>query len=413
MNFLYADAGLANNLGHHANSCRHIVSEAKRRGIPSAVLAYHQIEPELRDELMAHPWFRCNVYGNYDPDPLCGWLNGFDFAAHITLEDFSRLQGVNRDDLIFLNSAGPSQFQAILSWVQSIPEEQRPTVIIEFGHFSGLVPVQTANGIELALTYQKEYESRPLLLRFVSKKFLTPADQSWLRLATFDPQASAIYEKLLNFPVHVLPLSNSTLTNSRNRTGIRPITVAFIGHQRLEKGFGLVPEVVGRLLSLVPDVRILVHNGAPDFCSDQQNQLRAIAAGDPRLILDERTAGADLWGQVLEQSDLIVCPYFRDVFASTYSAIASEAIANAIPLVVPSRTTLANLVEQFGSPGLVYDDPSDYANADVVLQAILAALQNFDSLAARAKLASQQWDALYGPPRLLDTMLAWHHGRTR
>ncbi|MBF0260585.1 MAG: glycosyltransferase [Magnetococcales bacterium] len=409
MNFLYADAGLTNNLGHHANSCRHMVHEAKRRGIPSAILAYNHIEPELRDELLAVPWFRCNPYGVYDTDPLCGWLSNFDFVARVTQEDFSGLHGVSRDDIIFVNSAGPAQFQAAVSWIQTFPMDQRPTMIIEFGHFAGLVPQESENGnIELAVRYQND--PRPLLLRFVAKKLLTPADHGWLRLATFDSQASAIYEKLFDHPMHVLPLSNGTLTTCRERVGTRPITVSLLGHQRLEKGFGLVPEVVGRLLSLVPDVRVLVHNGAPDLCVDLQNQLRAIALGDHRLILEERTAGPELWGPLLEQSDLIVCPYYRDHFVSTYSAVASEAIANAIPLVVPSRTTLANLVQQFGGPGIIYDDPSERADADVVLQGILTGLQHFDTLAARAKLASRQWDALNGPPRLLDTILSWHAG---
>ncbi|MBF0272036.1 MAG: glycosyltransferase family 1 protein [Magnetococcales bacterium] len=409
MNLVFADPGLLNNLGHHANSCRHVVFEARRRGIPSAVLAYNQIEDFLRDELLAIPWFRCNPYGTYDDDPLCGWLSNFDFMANVTHEDLTRLHGVGRDDLIFLNSAGPAQFAAMLRWVQSLPEDQRPTVIIEFGQYAGLMPRETDQGIQLSLCYQGD--PRPLLLRYIAKKHLSQGNHPWLRLATFDAQASAIYEKLFDHPVHALPLSNRAVTGCRDRTGTRPVTIALLGHQRLEKGFGFVPELAGRLLSLQPDIRILVHNGAPDLCVDLQNQLRTMAAADPRLILDERPAGPDLWSQLLDQSDLVVCPYYRDHFVSTYSALASEAIANAIPLVVPSRTTMAILVQRFGSPGIIYDDPSDRSSPEIVLQGVLAALHHFDALATRAKVASQQWEALNGPTQLLDTMLSWHATR--
>lgn len=411
MNLVFTDPGLTNNLGHHANSCRHIVFEARRRDIPAAVLSYNQIDPALRDELFAVPWFRCNPYGSYDEDPLCGWLSNFDFMSTVTLEDLNRLHGVGRDDLIFLNSAGPAQLDAMLRWVLTFPEAQRPTVIVEFGMYAGLVPKETGTGIQLALCYQGD--SRPLLLRFVARKHLSQGDHSWLRLSTFDAQASAIYEKLFDHPVHTLPLSNRAVTGCRDRTGTRPVTIALLGHQRLEKGFGFLPELAGKLLSFQSDIRILVHNGAPDLCVDLQNQLRIMAAADPRLILNEQTAGPELWGQLLDQSDLVVCPYYRDHFVSTYSALASEAIANAIPLVVPSRTTLAVLVHQFGSPGIVYDDPSDRSSAEVVLQALLTALHNFDLLATRAKAASLQWEALNGPKQLLDTMLSWHAERTR
>jgi hypothetical protein len=411
MNLVFADPGLLNNLGHHANSCRHVVLEARRRGIPSAVLAFNQVESFLQEELFAIPWFRCNPYGSYDSDPLCSWLSNFDIMSTTTQDDFSRLHGIGRDDLIFLNSAGPAQLAAMLSWVQSFPEEQRPTVIIEFGMYAGLVPKQTDQGFELTLCYQGD--PRPLLFRYVAKKYLSKGEHPWLHMATFDAQASAIYERLFDHTVHTLPLSNQAVTGCRDRTGTRPVTIALLGHQRLEKGFGLLPELAGRLLALQPDIRILVHNGAPDLCVDLQNTLRDMAAADPRLILDERTAGPELWAQLLDQSDLVVCPYYRDHFVSTYSALASEALANAIPLVVPSRTTLAVLVQRFGAPGIVYDDPSDRSTAEIVLQAVLTALHHFDVLATRAKQASQQWEALHGPAQLLDTMLSWHAARPR
>ncbi|MFN3077916.1 MAG: glycosyltransferase family 1 protein, partial [Alphaproteobacteria bacterium] len=246
MNLVFADPGLQNNLGHHANSCRHIVFEARRRGIPSAVLAYKQIEPFLRDELLATPWFRCHAYGTYDTDPICGWLSNFDFVANLTHEDLSCLHGVGREDLIFFNSAGPGQLMALLRWIQAMPMEQRPTVIVEFGLYAGLVPKETPNGTEYDLCYQGD--PRPTLLRYVARKQLTPVDNSWLKLATFDARASSIYEKVFDFPVQALPLSNRAVTGCRDRTGVRPVTVAFLGHQRGEKGFGLVPELAGRLL---------------------------------------------------------------------------------------------------------------------------------------------------------------------
>ncbi|MBF0629094.1 MAG: glycosyltransferase [Magnetococcales bacterium] len=407
MNVIFADPALMSNLGHNANSCRHIVNEARLRHIPTAVLAYFEVESELCTELMANPWFRCNTYAVYDEDPLCGWLSNFDFVADRTFEDLSRLHGLGRDDLIFFNTAAPGQLMGMLRWLKSIPVEQRPTLIVEFGLFAGMQPVQTELGTQLA----HSGDPRPVLLRYIVKKLLTPEDRDWLFFATFDPQSSAIYETMLNFPVRTLPLSNRAVTDCRDRTGTRPITIAFLGHQRESKGYDMVPELVGRLLSLLPDIRVLVHNGDPESCLPQQNALKAIAVGDPRLILDERTADPALWSQLLEQSDLVVCPYWRDVFVSTYSALASEAIANAIPLVVPSRTTMANLLQQFGSPGIVYDDPLPRSGVEFVLQGIMTAVYHFDTLATRAKVASQMWDALNGPAPLLNTLLSWHTGR--
>ncbi|NGZ06349.1 MAG: glycosyltransferase family 1 protein [Magnetococcales bacterium] len=409
MNLVFADAALQTNLGHNATSCRHLVNGARHRNIPAAVLAYSMVDAALQSELQAHPWFRCHTYATYDQDPLCGWLGDFDFVAQITHEDLSRLHGVGREDVIFFNTAGPGQFMGLLRWVQSMPIEQRPTVIVEFGLYAGMHPKEGVHGMEL--THQGD--PRPVLLRYTVRKQLTREDDSWLKLTTFDAQSSAIYEKLLDFPVHTLPLANPAITSRRSRSGKRPITVAFLGHQRVSKGYALVPELVRQLLSLQADVNILVHNGDPGSCSEQQQALHLLAATDSRLILDERTADPQLWSQLLERADLVICPYWRDVFVSTYSAVASEAIANAIPLVVPSRTTLANLVHQFGSCGIVYDDPSDFSNVETILQAIITALYHFDTLAVRAQSAAQAWDVQFGPARLLDTILSWHGERSR
>lgn len=410
MQLLFADPALMNNLGHHANACRHIAIEARKRGIPTAVLAYFEIEDALKEEFLAFPWFRSNTYGVYDHDPICAALNNFDIFSRVTYEDLDRLPSITRDTLIFFNSINPGQLDGLIRWGQDKPPEKRPTVVVEFGINAGVMPKQAEDGsTTLELVYPGD--TRPIHLRHVAKKRLTAADQEWLYLSTFDAKASSIYEKLFDFPCHALPLSNGPITGCRDRTGKRPITVAFLGHQRLEKGFGMVPELAIRLLTMLPDIRILVHNGAPDFCVDLQKVLRTISSMEPRLILDERTADEILWGELLDQSDLVVCPYYRHHFISTYSALASEAIANAIPLVVPSRTTMEFLMQEFGFPGIIYDDPSDESNPEEVLRGILTAIQNFDLIASRAKLASRHWETLHGPQRLIDTMAAWHNAR--
>ena len=53
MRVIYADPGLRDNLGHHANSCRAILRELERRGVTVVVLGLASIIPELKDELHA------------------------------------------------------------------------------------------------------------------------------------------------------------------------------------------------------------------------------------------------------------------------------------------------------------------------------------------------------------------------
>jgi len=54
----YADPGLRDNLGHHANNCRAIVGESRSRGINTAILAFARMDADLQAELRALPFFR-------------------------------------------------------------------------------------------------------------------------------------------------------------------------------------------------------------------------------------------------------------------------------------------------------------------------------------------------------------------
>jgi hypothetical protein len=400
--FAYADAALMNNLGHHANSARHISTELKLRGIPCAVLGHQDIEPGLKDELFATPWFRCHTYGTYDQDPVCGWLTGFEVVARTTAEDLGRLQGITPDDTFYVNSVQPAQFMGVVRWAQSLPEDRRPVVIMEFGTDPGLLAVETAEGLRF-VPQDSRIDARAVLLRYTARH-LTEADRRWLRLATFDAQSSSIYQMLLDFPVGTLPLPQQAVTACRDRTGRRPVTIGILGHQRGEKGFGKVPALVARLLAERSDIRVLVHNGWPEGMAEQQRELRAMAARDPRLELDERVADAALWAALLDRTDLMVCPYDRNRFISSYSAVTSEAMANAIPMVVPEGTTMHAVAREFGEPATVFRDES----VEAIAAAIHAALDDYHRLAGLARLAAARWEETRGPRRLVDTLLAWH-----
>src|SRR6202012_2312559 len=69
MRVIYADPGLRDDLGHHANACRTIRREFARRGVTVVVLAFAEVLPTLRDELHAMPFFRAYTYWQSDHDP--------------------------------------------------------------------------------------------------------------------------------------------------------------------------------------------------------------------------------------------------------------------------------------------------------------------------------------------------------
>ena len=398
MKFVYADPGLHDGVGHHANACRFITHELRRRGVRPVILAYHRIEPALQEELGALPHFRGFSYQLSDGDPICGWLNAFHEVGRRVRKGLLRI-AISRDDRVYVNSVQPGVVLGVAEWLSDLKEDELPQVVMEFGTEPGVDLDRGRNGFELT-TRDPRADARAVLYRFAAGR-IPKAAESRLHLMTFEPNASAAYAALLDRPVGVLPFVQRAVTTRRSRIGASPRTVAVIGHQRPDKGYQLMPEIARALLGAHDDIRILVHNGAPGQMAATQQQMRELAATDRRITLDERVADYLLWATLLDAADLIVCPYTPDRYAFSYSAVVCEALANGIPTVVPAHTALSRLLQEFGSPGTTFSG----FDAGAVVAATGAALTHFDHLATLARQAADRWAERFGPAPLVDAIL--------
>jgi glycosyltransferase involved in cell wall biosynthesis len=395
---VYADPGLRDNLGHHANNCRAIVGESRSRGIDTAILAFRGIDADLRAELRAIPFFRVMTPWMNDGDPICGWLNAFHIGAEATREDLSRINDIAANDLVYLSSALPAQLMGVVGWMATLAPNRVPHVVVEFGIDPGVDPQPDGKGAAFSIR-DPRVDPRATLFRFTASRILERIAPR-LHMMTFDENSSAAFRALMGKPVGVLPTPRIAVA-ARSRKGRRPITVAVLGHQRPEKGYQLMPEVAQRLLQSNSEIRVLCHNADPAGMKEVQLALRALAATEPRLILDERLAGDQVWAQLLDAADLIICPYISSRFAISYSAIAVEAVANGIPLVVPARSTMARLLQEFGGAGAAFDRPEPSS----IVTATRRALDRFEQLAGLAEVGMRLWAQIHGPGNLLEAML--------
>ena len=400
MRFFFCDPGLLGDVGHHAQSSRAIVGELRRRGIETQVFGSRHVEPKLQEELSARPHFRGFTYHFTDGDPVCGWLAAFLETTRLTIEDLRTLDPApGPEDVVFLHSGQAAQLRALVGWLRDAPDIQR--ALLEFGTDPGLDLQRTPTGLNAEIRDPRQ-DPRSVFLRLAANEM----DESVLRrlqMTTFDPAASELYELLLRRPVATLPVPRRRITDPRSRAGRRPVTVAVLGHQRLEKGYHLVPAIFEGLLQLFPgsELRLLAHNGGVGESPAEQEALARLAARDSRLVVEEKTADETHWAQLLERSDLIVCPYESNRFAASYSAVACEAVANGIPLVVPAETTLARTASEFGG-GVAFAQWT----AESVLIATAQAIRDFDRLAALAEAGAERWAQQHGPARTVDAILA-------
>jgi hypothetical protein len=399
MRLFFCDPGLISDLGHHAESCRAIVGEARRRGIATHIFAAANVDRKLQAEFGAQPHFRVSPYSKSDGDPICGWLSGFQISVNTTVEDFRRLNAELRaDDVVYVNSGQAAQLLALILWIASSPLPTRAA--IEFGVDPWIDLRTTPSGVQGEVR-DPRIDANAILYRFASKH-LNPSILSRLRMATFDPASSAAYQGLMESPVAVLPVPRGRNVRPRTRIAGAPITVAVLGHQRGEKGYRLVPEIFAALCRRFPreKLRLLAHNAEPAFMPHEQEAMRRLAANDSRCLLDERVADPAIWSELLACSDLILCPYDPKRYALSYSSLASEAAADGIPQIVPANTTLARVVAEFGA-GTTFAQWDAASISDAVGEAI----ERFEALKVQAEAGAEKWARHHGPAHCVTALL--------
>ena len=401
MRFFYLDPGLRTNVGHHANTCRVITSELRRRGVEIFVAGSTRVDPELQAELGAAPFFKFYTYrmGRRNPDATwTGWETEFFHGVETTVEDLEKLPDTTAQDVVFLNSAMPAQLVSIASWLNAMPAGRRPRVVVEFGVDAGLDVRQERGQFTFGIR-EPQNDPRSFLFSYAAQSI--PEDlRKNLFLTTFDRVSSQGYEFITGIKTGVLPFPQMAWAPLTKRSGKRPIVVGILGHQRSEKGYQYLPEIIPILLERHADIQIFVHNAAPAEMAGVQQAVHALASTHARIILDERAANDGLWRQLLLGVDIVLCPYSPVRVAASYSALSVEALANGLPVVAPAGTFLSRFAEHVGAI-VTFDKWEAGSIADATSVAITA----YDNLADKALAAANGWNQRDRKSLLVDHIL--------
>jgi len=394
---IYLDAALIGELGHFAGVCREMVGALRGMGIETVVFGHGQMDAGLRDELSAQPLFRLHPNARCSDDPVCGWLISYFETARMTCEDLMRMQGISAEDRLVYDCARPAQVAALIEWLQrSFPAERCPSLLVILGWPSGMGVDRDASG---QISSWRLHDQASCLYR-LAVAGLQPAYAGRIRFGCPDPSASEAYSQLLGRPVEQLPEIQRARTPARDRSVAATPCLAFLGEQRFDKGYPVVPEIVSRLLASGAPLRILVQNSW-QLMEEQNAALRAIAAVDSRLTVRIGTLSPGAWNEQLAESDMVILPYHLSTYATSLSGVGAEAIANGIPQAVPAYSGLERLLVDYGMPGVVFSA----SEPEPVVQAVLGALANWPAIATTAARARELWAERNTPERMAAALL--------
>ncbi|MDR3735600.1 MAG: glycosyltransferase [Acidobacteriaceae bacterium] len=361
--------------GHHLSLNRALVAAFRRAGVETHLLAHRALDPALVAALGATPFFETHPATGHSTDPLCDWLEDWFWNAEMLSGSLARFP-VRPDDVMLWHSTCSRQLLAVAGFLAALPPAARPVTVMLFGSNSGI----TADGPSRV----------SVMLRFAVRRL--PADAPVL-FAAQDTAPARSAGVALDRSVMVFPCPYDG--EVRLRTACRRI--GFLGHQRVEKGIDHLVALTQGLRAADRDLDVVVHDSGPDLeQSGAAARLRALGA-----VVETGSVTPDRWRELLNSCDILMAPYDPASGAANHSAIVTEAVAWAIPAVVPGNTGVADFMAQWGGG---YESFTGWT-APAILGAIDRLRAGFPLQARHSLAAAERWRDTQGTDRFAQTVL--------
>jgi glycosyltransferase involved in cell wall biosynthesis len=397
MRILYADTGLRGLEGHIASSAIALPPAFRRLGHEVTVLGHRDLVPSLRETTGAVPLFRFYTWGTWSPDPLIGWLADFTEILDATLGDLHRAWvEYGPFDFMYFNTVRAAQLAAVGLWLkETFPVQSvAPTIAVQLGPDPGLV----RSGSREAQVFTLR-DPTTVLHRYAAHLVGKECMQRLTLLAVNETVAEE-YSFIVDSPVKALTTPEE-LPATRLRQPDGKLTVGFLGYQRIDKGYELLPDLIQQLMQTHPNVRFVVQHSDPLALAQEHPQRNLLITAKLRELAD-RSQSVELvlqpvvgsaWFELIDRCDMVALPYDPVRYASGYSAIFGEALASGAPIVAPGRTTMSAEIEKAGGVGVSF---SQWTSPSIAM-AIGQAVDSFDDLAARAYRGGVAWRTKHGP----------------
>jgi glycosyltransferase involved in cell wall biosynthesis len=383
--FCIVDPTLKNLAGHYYAYDAAVAHAASESGYVPLILAHRQAEREIAEQADVEPVFAEDMWGGRQP---ATWLGRAatklraNFGFLVTLA--ARVRRLPPRSIVFVHSFMDRQILGL-----------------------ALLPLLVGRKKSLTYLYLLRYQPdhyRSPVARCSFHLLERIAGRYGVRLATDSDRLRDLLEELTTLPIAVLPIPHvppaacDGVVQPSGRT--RRCRLVSLGSARDEKG----------IYEILDAIRILHRDGFGEAfhvvlqCSEPTpNVARAIAAFAaehlPHCELLADTLGADAYYRQLHQSDVVLLPYWRSIYAARTSGVFMEALAAGKPVIATRDTWMSGQLATHGAGVLCNDrDPADLARA------VRQAAAELVPLSARARDRSAQWLAQHNAQALVQAV---------
>jgi len=212
-----------------------------------------------------------------------------------------------------------------------------------------------------------------------------------IRLLTDSQRLAMEYSEYCFVPMEVVPIPHGAPCSFAPPVRRARLRVASLGNARAEKGILEIIDAIEILRSrpVFDQLEFVLQvNDPSQDCRDRIDQWSRSGQGHG-VDLIHGALDSDAYSALFESVDLVLAPYWRDVYASRTSGILLEALASAKPVVVTADTWMSDELERWGS-GLAVADRDALALADAI-ETIAGDFESYSALAQHGSRSSRQF----------------------
>jgi hypothetical protein len=311
------------------------------------------------------------------------------------LERLLCLTGCTAADHVFLPTAHGRELCAIQELLSRWPVGSRPTFHLEFRHSLAL-------GGDGALTETDNYCVANATFFEIARA--VPFNEN-IRLYTDSQGLAEEYERFSGLEFGVLPIPFRTRLLADRSRAEGPLCLGYYGDVRDEKGFHWLPDLVEALMDdhvRTRRVRFLIQASLIHPESEPRSKralelLKSYPDDMVRLVGLGGPLSPDSYYQLVNEADLLLCPYHPATYRSRTSGTLAEAIASGIPTVVPHGSWLAS--QQPSGSGRTFLD------RDSFIESVRMICDDYSSYHSQARCGRFSWLERHSPERLVCTLL--------
>lgn len=247
-----------------------------------------------------------------------------------------RLEAMGAGDHAMVSTASPVELMALARMFAGDSADMRGTWHVVFRH--------NLHGPEAEGAYDER--RRALRNAFLQFRAQVPPERAYFYTDTEELTSQYNALGILPFRTLPVPVGGEYFTLRRQGPRQRPLTIAYVGDARREKGYHLLPKLVGDLWSrwvargaarFQFQSNFSAPAGSPEVAVARA-QLRSFPADKVNACDESLSPGA--YREQLLATDVLLLPYDAGYYARS-SGILAEALTAGIPPVVPAGTWMS------------------------------------------------------------------------